>query len=303
MGIPKHLAAFLIFCAAGGSAFATEPPSITVASYNVLNYIRMERRVDGQTVLDAAKPEREIEALIEIITSSSPDVLGLVEMGDESMLADLQGRLKAAGLDYPHAEWVKGADEARHLSVLSKFPITSRDSRDDVSFELDGKLQRISRGILDVTLQINPAYQLRLVGAHLKSRREVPEFDEAQFRAKEAWHLRQHINEILDKSPDTNLLLFGDLNDTKNEYPIRELIGTKGTPNYLMDLWLTDSRKERWTHYWKTADIYSRIDYIMISPAMGKEVDLSKSGINDLPVWNDASDHRLIYAVINPVNQ
>jgi len=298
----RPLTAFLIYCAAG-IAFAVEPLPIVVASYNVLNYLPMERRVDGNSVPDAPKPEREIEALLKIIQSASPDVLGLSEMGDESMLADLQNRLKAAGLDYPHSEWVKGADEYRHLSLLSKFPIVSKDSRDDVPFELDGKRYRINRGILDVSVQVNPEYKLRLVGAHLKSRREVPDFDQAQFRAKEAWHLRQHINQILEKSPETNLLLFGDLNDTKNEYPIRELIGNKGTPNYLMDLWLADSRKERWTYYWKTADSYSRIDYIMVSPALVKEVDLTKSGINDLPIWNDASDHRLIYAAINPVDQ
>ena len=28
----------------------------------------------------------------------------------------------------------------------------------------------------------------------------------------------------------------------------------------MMDLWLRDSRNERWTYYWKTADEYSRID-------------------------------------------
>lgn len=298
----RLLTAFLLFVVAGLSHASGQRP-IVVAAYNVLNYLKMDRFVDGATVEGVPKPEAEIAAVIEVIKSAAPDVLGLVEMGDESMLADLQKRLKAAGLDYPHAEWVKGADQYRHLSLLSKFPIISRNSRDDVPFELDGKMQRINRGILDVTVQVRPDYQLRLVGAHLKSRREVPEFDQAQFRAKEAWHLRQHINQILEESPETNLMLFGDLNDTKNEYPVRELIGTKGTPNYMMDLWLTDSRKERWTYFWKTADTYSRIDYIMVSPAMVKEVDLSKSGINDLPVWSDASDHRLIYAVINPVDR
>ncbi|MEX1117470.1 MAG: endonuclease/exonuclease/phosphatase family protein [Terrimicrobiaceae bacterium] len=297
----RPLTAFLIFCFAG-AAFSDEPKPVVVAAYNVLNYLIMERRVDGVSVPEAPKPESEIEAVLQVITASSPDVLGLAEIGEESMLADLQKRLQAVGLNYPHSEWVKGADEHRHLGLLSKFPIISRDSRDDVPFELDGKRQRISRGILDVTVQVNPEYKLRLVGAHLKSRREVPEFDQAQFRAKEAWHLKQHINQILEASPETNLLLFGDLNDSKNEYAVKELIGTRGTPNYLMDLWLKDSRNERWTYYWKTADTYSRIDYLMVSPAMVKEVDLEKSGINDLPVWNDASDHRLIYTVINPVD-
>jgi predicted extracellular nuclease len=117
-------------------------------------------------------------------------------------------------------------------------------------------------------------------------------------RAKEARSLRNHVDRILAADPDTNLLLFGDLNDTKNEYPIREIIGWKGAPNYMMDLWLRDSRGEYWTYYWKTADEYSRVDYLLVSPALIKEVIVEKCGINDSPVWNAASDHRAIYAVI-----
>ena len=40
----------------------------------------------------------------------------------------------------------------------------------------------------------------------------------------------------------------------------------KARPNYMMDLWLRDSRGEHWTYYWKTADEYSRIDYLLVSP-------------------------------------
>ena len=98
-------------------------------------------------------------------------------------------------------------------------------------------------------------------------------------------------------------MLFGDLNDTKNEYPIRQIIGLKGTPNYMMDLWLRDSRDERWTFYWKTADEYSRIDYLLISPGLIREVVTEKCGIDDSPFWNEASDHRAIYAAILPVDQ
>ena len=63
------------------------------------------------------------------------------------MLDDLQRRLRTAGLDYPHREWVKGADDARHVCLLSRFPIVERNSQDDVRFELDGKTLRMNRGI------------------------------------------------------------------------------------------------------------------------------------------------------------
>ena len=104
---------------------------------------------------------------------------------------------------------------------------------------------------------------------------------------------------ILEIDPQTNLLLFGDLNDAKNQYPIREIIGWKGLPNYMMDVWLRDSRGEHWTYYWKDADEYSRLDYFLVSPGLVKEVVLEKCGISDSPFWNEASDHRAIYAVIS----
>jgi endonuclease/exonuclease/phosphatase family metal-dependent hydrolase len=271
---------------------------IVVASYNVENYLLADRRKDGAVIKDAPKPEQEIIAVVKVLGQIQADIVGLIEMGDESMLDDLQRRLKAAGLDYSYREWVKGADEQRHTCLLSKFPIVERNSRNDVLLELDGKTLRMNRGILDVTVQVNPEYRLRLVGAHLKSRRAVPDYDQALLRAKEAWSLREHVDEILAAAPDTNLLLFGDLNDTKNEYPIREVIGWKGAPNYMMDLLLRDSRGEHWTYYWKAADEYSRVDYLLVSPALAGEVIHQKCGINDSPFWNEASDHRAIYAVI-----
>jgi endonuclease/exonuclease/phosphatase family metal-dependent hydrolase len=276
---------------------------IVVASYNVENYLLGDRQKDGIVIENAPKPEQEIAAVVKVLSQIQPDIVGLIEIGDESMLEDLQRRLKTAGLDYSYREWVKGADEQRHICLLSKFPIVERNSRDDVRFELDGKTLRMNRGILDVTVEVNSDYRLRLVGAHLKSRRVVPEYDQALMRAKEAWSLREHIDEILAAAPNANLLLFGDLNDTKNEYPIREIIGWKGAPNHMVDLWLRDSRGEHWTYYWKTADEYSRVDYLLVSRGLVKEVVAEKCGINDSPYWNEASDHRAIYAVILAVDR
>jgi endonuclease/exonuclease/phosphatase family metal-dependent hydrolase len=271
---------------------------IVVASYNLGNYWLGNPGTGTSLINEPAKPEAEIAALIKVLHRIKPDIVGLIEIGDESMLADLQRRLKKAGLDYAHREWVEGADDVRHICLLSRFPIVERNSRGDVRFDLDGKTLRMNRGILDVTVEVNPSYRLRLVGAHLKSRRDVPDYDQERMRAKEAWFLREHIDEILSAGPKTNLMLFGDLNDTKNEYAVRQIIGSKGAPNYMMDLWLRDGRGERWTYYWKAADEYSRIDYLLVSPGLVKEVVLEKCGIDDSPYWNEASDHRAIYAVI-----
>ncbi|MCX7868681.1 MAG: endonuclease/exonuclease/phosphatase family protein [Terrimicrobiaceae bacterium] len=272
--------------------------TLTVASYNLENYLPTERWIEGELVPDAMKPEESIAAVVEVVGSVRPDILGLLEMGSPEMLEDLRKRLAAAGMDFPHSEHLAAADSSRHIALLSRFPITARNSRAVVPIELDGRRYLMGRGILDATVQVRPDWELRLVGAHLKSRRAVPEYDQAQFRAREAIELRRHLATILAENPATRLLLFGDLNDTKNEFPIREIIGARGAPDYMMDIWLADSRGERWTHYWGAADVYSRIDYILVSPALARSVDFQASGICDIPAWQTASDHRLIYTAL-----
>ena len=250
-------------------------------------------------VPDAPKPEEEIAAIIGTLQEIKPDILGVVEMGSGPMLDDFQSRLKAAGLDYPNRERVEGADPMRHIALLSRFPIVARNSRGDVPFELNGTRQRMSRGILDVTVQLSDCYTLRLVGAHLKSKRQVPEFDEKTMRAKEAGLLKEHLDKILTANPHEKLMLFGDLNDTKNEYPVRELIGPPGSPGYMKDLFLTDRYGYHWTHFWSAADIYSRIDYLLVSRALLPGINLERSGISSYRMWYKASDHRAIYSTIS----
>ena len=272
--------------------------NVVVASYNVENYLKMERKVDGKTVPDAPKPEQEIAAVIDVVKEINPDILGIVEMGDEKTLDEFRARLKAAGLDYPHKEWVRGTDAARHVALLSRFPIVARNSRDEVPFELNGKQMRVGRGILDVTVKLADNFSLHLVGAHLKSRREVPDLDQVAMRAKEAWYLREHLDKILQANPEEKLLLFGDMNDTKNEYPIKELLGSTRDPLRMKDLFLTDYYGYRWTHYWSSADIYSRIDYLMVSQALWPDINMDKSGISSSRIWYKASDHRAIFTTI-----
>ena len=85
---------------------------IVVASYNVENYLLGDRQKDGIVIENAPKPEEEIAAVVKVLSQIQPDIVGLIEIGDESMLDDFRQRLKTAGLDYSYREWVKGADEA-----------------------------------------------------------------------------------------------------------------------------------------------------------------------------------------------
>ncbi|GAB4181032.1 MAG: hypothetical protein Fur0032_22080 [Terrimicrobiaceae bacterium] len=290
--------AIMAICLAvsAGACFSARARPVVVAAYNVENYLPMVREGNAAEETTLPKPEEEIRGVVAVILGVRPDILLVVEIGKEDMLDDLQSRLKKSGWDLPHREWVRGADPDRHLALLSRFPIVSRQSADNVPFELGGTPHFVGRGFLDVTVDAGPLGPLRLMGAHLKSRRPVPGFDEAQLRAREADLLRQRIKDALEADPSLQLIALGDFNDVKNSAPIRQLIGQRGAPDYMADVWLRDSRGEAWTHYWKAADTYSRIDYLLISPALVPRLDMQHSGIADPPAWDAGSDHRLIYA-------
>jgi len=279
------------------SAAALEP--FTVLSYNVENWLPIDRIVGGKPAT-SGKPESQKTAAVAIIAAHRPAIVGVIEIGDRTQLDDLRSRLKTAGLDYPYVEWHEGLDPARHVALLSRFPIVARDSQDHVTFEINGQPNGIQRGILDITVEPQPGYRVRLLGLHLKSRRLTPAVDETALRAKESWFVRQTLDAIFAQTPDTRLLLFGDLNDTRDQYPIREICGPRGTPGRLTDIPLADSRDERWTHYYRTADEYARIDYFLASPRLWPEIDRKKSGVDDSPQWSDASDHRAIFVTIRP---
>ena len=278
------------------------PREIVVCTYNIENYVDAKPAGPDSKFGTRAKPEKSVQALIEIIKEINPDILGICEMGSPARFADFKQRLKEAGLGYTDSEYVQAADEERHLALLSRFPISARQSATDVSFELDGRPEKVRRGFLDVTIQVNADYRLRAVGVHLKSKLPVPA-GEALIRRMEAAQLRAHLDRIFKADPKVNLLCYGDFNDTKNEPMFAEVSGVRGTTGYMADLWAKDSLGDRWTYYWRTADLYSRIDYIFVSPALFGEVNKSKSEIYRGEAWSVASDHRPVHISIVPVDR
>ena len=290
---------FLVAAAWAGSAAAlwgADRPSFTLCSYNLRNYVRMERFVDGSKQPDQPKPLKEIEPVIRFMGEIKPDILGVCEIGDDQDLADLQSRLKAAGIDLPNAEHTSGSDSVRMLGLLTRFPIVRRNSQTELRYRIGSDIVPVQRGILDATVQVRPGYYLRCIGVHLKSQRPVPEWDQALMRRNEAHVLRLYIDKILTDAPAAQLVVYGDFNDQKNTPSIQEIEGARGITTSLNALDLQDSYGERWTHYWKEADLYSRLDYVFFSHGMTGYVNHQDSYIFSAPDYYEGSDHRPLVA-------
>jgi len=263
------------------------------AGYNLEDYFHASDFPDGKEKV--SKSPAAIAAEIRVIQDIHPDIMGVCEMGPPVEFAGFQALLKNAGLDYPYTEYVQGPDPERHVALLSKYPIVSRQSTPDVPYEMDGREEKVSRGFLDVTIAVN-GMKVRFIGAHLKSKLKDTWEDEAELRRNEAHLLREHIDTVLAADPGTRLVVYGDFNDTKESPSLKEIVGPRTAPGALRDLWLKDAQGDHWTEYWDYADVYSRIDYIMVTPDLLPAVDYQKSYINRSPEWNKASDHRAVVA-------
>ena len=291
----------LLAASLGSPALAAD--TFRVATYNVENYLDQptESRPQIKTAAARAKVRESIHAL-------NPDVLALEEMGDLSALMELRGALKAEGLDYPNWELVSGEDTNVHVAVLSKLPIVARRPHTNETFLLDGRRFRVSRGFAELDIRAAPDFTFTLLVAHLKSRRAVPEADEAEERLQEAKILRRLVDKDFAANPNARLIVLGDFNDVKNSDSTREIIGRgrfklvdtrpaerNGDNPHSANSWL-EPRVITWTHYYGKEDSYSRIDYILLSPEMAGAWDRSGTYVLTTSNWGVASDHRPIVA-------
>lgn len=265
-------------------------------AYNLKNYLSMRRYINGIAILKA-KPAEEVEALINIISSAKPDILGVCEIGTEADLKDLQARLDAAGVKLTYTHRVHGSDYTRALAILSRYPIIQTNTPKQLDYTINATPFTISRGILDTTIQL-PNRKVRFLGVHFKSKRPTKEADQSLMRRSESLLLRKHIDDILTTDPTTQLLAYGDFNDTKRSKTLFSARGRSNSSLHMKMIELTDSRKETWTHYWESEGIYSRIDYIMANPNLAPSIIVKDSKLLDPVNWQVASDHRPMLVLI-----
>jgi endonuclease/exonuclease/phosphatase family metal-dependent hydrolase len=77
---------------------------------------------------------------------------------------------------------------------------------------------------------------------------------------------------------------------------MKEVMGPRDSAGALRDIWLKDDLGDHWTEYWDAADVYTRMDYILVTRSLLPAVDYRKSYVYRSPYWNLASDHRAVVA-------
>lgn len=271
---------------------AAGPGEFSVMNYNLCQYSLADRDGDGQK--NDPKPSAEHDAVIELIAAAQPDILTVQEIGSPSVFEEFRYALRNAGLDYENAEYLQRGQSEINLAVLSRFPIVSRQPHTDDTYTIGDAEIPVLRGFLDVEIQVNPNYKFRLMDAHLKSK-VFHALGQTEMRRNEARLLNKHIRRILRESPEENLLVLGDFNDTYRSAPLREITGNKH--EYLQDLRPCDEAGNVWTHFSPDIDQYDRIDYTLVSQGMKPEVVAEKTRVLSDPRTYQASDHRPLIVV------
>ena len=264
-----------------------------MATYNLYNYLSMDREVDGHWQEDYPKPEAEKTALREAIRAADADVLAVQEIGGPGYLEELQRDLRAEGLDYPHAAILMGPDETRHTAVLSRLPFSRVLTHDRLDFTFNGEREQVRRGLLEVGFETDGvAWTLFVV--HLKSRWTIRKSDPLarKQRAGEAQVCRDLIRRSFPDPERDLYLIVGDFNDARDSSPLRRFLEVSGRElSQRVDA--VDSRGEAWTFHYRKRDLYERVDFLLASPALAKHIVGGSARIIDiLPATDIASDHR-----------
>jgi len=260
-----------------------------VATYNLENYL------DGTSRKGRVKSTESKAKIRESIGAINPDVIALQEIGSLDILQELRASLASEHLEFPHWEYLTGADEDLHIAILSKFPFAARLLHTEDGYALNGSKYRVRRGFAEMDVPVTPMLSFTLFAAHLKSKNEDAEADASALRLEEARLLRGKIEARLKETPDARILVCGDFNDTEDSGVVRTIAGPgKGR---LIDTRPVDKAGTvAWTNCYEEKGRYERIDYVFMSPAMAGCWLPEKSGVLEMPDWRLASDHRPVVA-------
>lgn len=286
-----------VFALAFVDPLSAEP--VRVATFNVYNYLVMDRRVDGQFRPRFPKPENEKTAIRSAIREINPDILALQEMGPAPFLEELRQDLAREGLVYEHSVLLEAVDPERHVAVLSKIPFAGVTPHASVEFMYFNERERVKRGMLEVDFH-SPSGDWTLFVVHLKSRySDRPDDPLSEIRRNaEARTLR---DVILDRFPEPNssrFMIAGDLNGAKDSRALaRFRMRGKTEIGHLLPA--VDSRGESWTYRYERAATYSQVDYLLASGGLVDSVIDGTVRIHDGEQSLQGSDHRLVYMDLN----
>lgn len=295
-----HWALFycLVFSAFPLSIWA-DHEQVRVATYNLNNYLVTDRHVGARWRPAYPKPENEKSIVRHVVHTVQPDILVLQEMGTVDFLEELRTDLAHEGQHYNYAIHMSGTDPDRHLAILSKLTPMDVFKHRDLDFKYFDGRERVKRGMLEASFELEHGFTFKVFAVHLKSRYAEKKEDElsAMRRTREAEACRNRIIERTHESGHLHYIVAGDFNDHPNSASLRRFY-RRGKLEIGSLVPAIDSRGEVWTYRYEKESRYELVDGFIASPQMLPHIEAGSGRIADDPGVMTASDHRMVYVDI-----
>lgn len=280
---------------ASGEGESGDGGQLVVATYNLMNYLSMDRWVYESWRRDYPKPESEKRVARETILDVAPDILALQEIGSLEHGLELQGDLAKSGLEYDGLWVMEAADEERKLGALWREGLVVEVVEHvDLTLPYFGDRLPVKRGLLELRVG-EGAGRWSLFIAHLKSRytNDPKDPESLERRTREARAIRDRVLELYPDPGGARFLVVGDLNDTTASRPLRAF-RRRGDLQIAVPVPCEDRFGLTWTHFYQKEDVYGRVDYILRSTGW-EELAGVRGVIHHRDDYYEGSDHRLVY--------
>ena len=263
---------------------------LTIATLNTLNLF--DAHDDPYTADEGtdAKPKQQLEQLAATIHKIDADVLALEEVENRGYLEQFTAAM-LGDMGYREVVCFDSNDKRGiDCAILSRFPVGPVTSYRHREFsDGSGGRMRFQRDLLRAKVEPPGAPAFEVFVVHFKSKRgSSTESD--RIRLAEATEARKIMDEMLKDEPGSLFLICGDFNDTFDSPSLKMLRGSGATA--LKDF-LSDIPKTTATY---NKDPYrSMIDFILASPALGRNYVPQSYKVISGSIEQGGSDHNPVY--------
>lgn len=172
------------------------------------------------------KVEKFSKVVQDIFIPDLPDIIGLAEIENKSVLMDILDNLRSKEIkDFSFIHYDSPDERGSDVALIfNRQTVTILNSR-AIKVQLPGIEDR-TRDILYIAFKLINNENIHLFITHFPSRREGTDLSERR-RYFVASELRNEVYKILDSSPTENILIMGDFNDTPDDNCIDEVLGAR----------------------------------------------------------------------------
>ena len=196
-----------------GTETGNEYDEYTVSSGWTAEKYRARITAASQAILQMIKPGAADTAQSGALTAKVPDLIGFVELENETVLEDLaRGELSKYGYFWNAFAAIPGSSLG--IGILSRFPLT-----DVRAHSITVENETAPRPVLEVRLEPRGKPLVFLL-CHWKSKLGNAEHTEA-LRRSSARVVQRRLGEIREAEEGTPVIVMGDLNENHDEFYLR----------------------------------------------------------------------------------